>query len=88
MPNVVLEAQASGVPVVATRVGGLGELVSERSGILVAPGNPVELAEALARAMRADWNADEVAAQVSWADWRKSADRYLEIFESIQPEAA
>ena len=88
MPNVVLEAQASGVPVVATRVGGLAELVGERSGILVAPGNAAELAQALTQAMRSAWIARDVAAQVAWADWQKSADRYLEIFDGIAREAA
>jgi glycosyltransferase involved in cell wall biosynthesis len=88
MPNVVLEAQASGVPVVATRVGGLAELVGQRSGILVASGDSAELAAALSRAMNSTWNAADVAAQVSWADWQKSADRYLEIFDSITPVAA
>lgn len=36
-PNVVLEAMAHGIPVVATRVGGVPEIVSEECGILVDP---------------------------------------------------
>lgn len=35
MPNVVLEAMTFGIPVVATRVGGVPEILSENSGILV-----------------------------------------------------
>ncbi|MFC1885338.1 glycosyltransferase [Thermodesulfobacteriota bacterium] len=47
-PNVILEAMAAGLPVVATRVGGIPELVENgKNGILVEPGNPARLAEAL-----------------------------------------
>lgn len=40
----ILEAQASGVPVVASRVGGITEIIKDReTGILVEPDNPDEL---------------------------------------------
>ena len=48
LPNVVMEAMASGLPVVATNVGGLRELVLPgRTGLLVPAGSPQALAEAL-----------------------------------------
>lgn len=43
----LLEGMASGKPVVATRVGGIPELVNEDTGILVEPAEPVALADAL-----------------------------------------
>lgn len=47
--NTVLEAMASGLPVVATRVGGTPEIVVEgETGTLVPPGDPVALARVLA----------------------------------------
>ena len=53
MPNVVMEALAAGVPVVATRVGGVPELVeSGRSGFVVPPRDPGALSEAMQRLMR------------------------------------
>jgi glycosyltransferase involved in cell wall biosynthesis len=48
LPNVVIEYMAAGLPVVATNVGGLPELViPSKNGFLVTPDNPDELASAL-----------------------------------------
>ncbi len=47
--NTILEAMATGLPVVATQVGGNGELVRDGvSGRLVPPADPARLAEAMA----------------------------------------
>jgi glycosyltransferase involved in cell wall biosynthesis len=46
--NTILEAMASGLPVVATRVGGNHELVDDgETGILVTAGDPPAMAEAI-----------------------------------------
>jgi glycosyltransferase involved in cell wall biosynthesis len=48
IPNVLLEAMASGVPVVSTPVSGIPELVeSAVNGLLVPPNDPAALAEAI-----------------------------------------
>lgn len=52
IPNVVLEAMAAGVPVVATAVSGLPEAVVDgTTGWLVEPDDPVALADALQRVL-------------------------------------
>jgi glycosyltransferase involved in cell wall biosynthesis len=49
-PMAVLEASASGLPVVATNVGGTPELVEDgTTGILIEPRNPAEIAKAVLR---------------------------------------
>lgn len=47
MPVVILEALASGLPVVSTDVGGIKEMIDETKGILVEPRNKEALAEAI-----------------------------------------
>ena len=47
LPRTVLEAQACGVPVVATNVGGVSEAICTKVGVLVPPANPIALAQAL-----------------------------------------
>jgi glycosyltransferase involved in cell wall biosynthesis len=50
IPNVYTEAMAMGVPVVGTRVSAVPELISHgRTGLLVSPGAPEELASAMHR---------------------------------------
>ena len=50
VPVVLMEAMASGVPVVATRIAGVPELVDDEvSGLLVRPGDADALAAALER---------------------------------------
>ncbi|MAZ72123.1 MAG: colanic acid biosynthesis protein [Flavobacteriaceae bacterium] len=48
LPNVLIEAMALGVPVVATNCGGVNELVDETTGILI----PTRDAERMAQAIR------------------------------------
>ena len=87
-PNVVLEAMACGVPVVATDVGGVKEYVQSDGGELV----PRRNAEALASAVRR-WLQDPQRRTAAGAfnrrrvveefSWRASAQRLLQIYETV-----
>jgi len=55
LPNAVLEAAALGVPLVATAVGGLAEILEDgRSALLVPHGDPRQLGAAIARVLADD----------------------------------
>ena len=60
LPMVVLEAMSAGVPVVATRVEGIPEVIRDgRDGLIATPGDADDLAKVIARLVsgRLDWDA-------------------------------
>jgi glycosyltransferase involved in cell wall biosynthesis len=79
--TVLSEAMAVGTPVVATRVGGLAEVVEDGvTGVLVEPGQPAELAAGVSRVL-ADRVAMGSAARV--AARRFGADEYADRVEAL-----
>lgn len=79
-PNVILEAMACGVPIVASRTGGIPELIkSEKSGILVSPGNLAELSEGIHRALEIKWERESVENY----SWKENAGKVFKELESV-----
>ncbi len=69
IPMVLLEAMALARPIVATRVGGIPEVVTDRvHGLLVAGGNPVELVDACERFL----NDPDIAGSCAQAGQRRA----------------
>jgi len=83
-PNVVLEALACGRPVVATRVGGIPEIMNNDCGKLIEPRDSSELARALASVLKARWDAAAISAHWS-RSWSTVAGELLRVFESLAP---
>jgi len=79
LPNVALEAMACGLPVVASRVGGVPEIVRDGvNGFLIPPSDPAALADALRRALATKWDREAIRASVSHFDWDVNAHTVLD----------
>jgi glycosyltransferase involved in cell wall biosynthesis len=85
LSNTIQEAMATGLPVVATRVGGADELIDQsRTGLLVPPGSPDALADAITLLAR-----DREARQRMGEEARRRAenafglDRMIRDYESL-----
>ena len=85
---VLLEALASGTPVVASAVDGIREVVTPECGILVPAANSAALAEALCRLLRDDARWQQMSSRarrhmIESYDWDRIAQRYITLYESV-----
>ena len=87
LPNVALEAMAAARPVIATRVGGLPQVIRDgENGLLVDERDPVALARAIAtlagdaqqRAAIGAAGRERVRTEL---DWDVVADRFVQVYE-------
>lgn len=88
IPLALLEAMAHGVPVIATSVGGVPEVIEDRiNGILVPPNNPSLLAESIVESLS---NQDETARRVLAAkktiDKRHNVQKWAQSIQEIYEE--
>ncbi len=71
-PNCIVEAMSCGVPVIASAIGGVADMLTPETGLLVPPGEPGALADAMSRL------AADPSLRVSMG--RAARRRYEEIF--------
>ncbi|MBL6939871.1 MAG: glycosyltransferase family 4 protein [Alphaproteobacteria bacterium] len=88
LPLVILEAMTAGLPVVATRVGGIPYEVTPETGELIGPGDPTELAAGIDKLITSgDLRKLKGAAGrtrcLELFDWDKSAAKAVAIYAEI-----
>ncbi|MDZ7290121.1 MAG: glycosyltransferase family 4 protein [candidate division KSB1 bacterium] len=88
-PNVILEALACGTPVIASRVGGVPEiLVSPDLGIMVPPGDSEALAQAMLAAGEKNWDSQKLVDYAHANTWDECAQRYLKLYHRLLEQSA
>jgi glycosyltransferase involved in cell wall biosynthesis len=88
-PIILLEAMSASIPVVATSVGGVPDVISQQEGVLVPTENPAALAAGIRAAYmdrpaamkRADAGRARLAAEFSIDSW---LDRYDSLYASLK----
>ncbi len=80
-PNVVVEALACGLPVIAANVGGVAELLSSQTcGRLISVPNAENFAAGIQTALEAVWNREEIAASSGAKSWDEVASEVGQFF--------
>ncbi|WP_430390367.1 glycosyltransferase family 4 protein [Dyella sp. 20L07] len=87
VPNVVLEAMSCGTPVVATRVGGIPEVLPVHAGILVPLHERQALSDALIEAASRRWNREAIATQASAFRWDDNARHLADVLSQAAAAA-
>lgn len=85
---VILEAQALGVPVVATNIGGIPDCVKDgTTGLLVPVKNPKAIAEAVIKILEnqslADTLVKNAKKELYRFDWQRIAEQYADIYHLL-----
>jgi glycosyltransferase involved in cell wall biosynthesis len=80
VPNVLLEAMSCGIPVVATNVGGIPEVVIEGlTGCLSNPKSSERFAIALEKALKTNWDKDKIVNHSKHFDWENNKEKLIKM---------
>jgi glycosyltransferase involved in cell wall biosynthesis len=83
-PNVLLESMACGTPVLASRVGGVPEIVATPTlGRVFEAESPQELASAIANALAVGWDRGAIRAYAQSKSWDATSRRQAELFGAL-----
>lgn len=86
-PLPIYEALACGKPVVASRIGGIPELItSDAYGLLMPPANSEALAESLSYGLEKTWNSQTIRHCGTQYSWSAVAERLLNLYRQVLQE--
>ena len=82
-PNVLMEALACGTPVVATKAGGIPEIIHAPHLGLLSERTPEALASTIRDALSREWNREILVGEVRRRGWDCVAQEILKVFRSV-----
>jgi glycosyltransferase involved in cell wall biosynthesis len=83
-PNVIFEAMICNKPVIATSVGGIPEAICSRDyGLLVPPGDPAAMSNAMEKALDIHWCGEKIAQYAKDNSWTKVGAKYNQIYRQL-----
>ena len=86
LPLVALEAMACGLPVIATNVGGISEILMEDYGKLVPSNQPEQLAKAVLEFSSIDFSSRKLELRAMMEEkfsWDKNVETFIGIYEEL-----
>ncbi len=84
-PTIILEAMATGLPVVSPSVGGVSEILTDRKfGLLTESNHPEVLARALTQALDSDWDRTKLCSHARIYSWDAIAQEYVKLYDKIK----
>lgn len=86
LPCVIIEALASGMPVISSDVGGISEMINPQNGLLVESGNEELLLETLQHAFDHLNDYDRIQIQkdaVATYSYQRVGQQYVDIYQSL-----
>lgn len=79
---VLIEAMACGIPIVASDVGGIPDIVADdKVGLLTSPGDKEALANTLIKALNRDWNRSSISERAKKYSMSSVANQLAELYE-------
>ena len=81
-PNVVLESLACGTPVVATRVGGIPEIIRSGEFGFMTAASEIEIANNILKVLEYDWDWEKIHRFSRNNSWNRVGNSIINLFES------
>jgi len=82
-PNTVLEALACGIPVIIMKEWQLLKIVNENNSILLSSNKPEEIAKAIEKVLKREWDKERISIFMQHFNWNNTAEAIYAVFDKV-----